>query len=70
MLFKEIIAVYSENHKKPTHTEYSITNCQDSWDIQLQGFKGLNTSFGWYSLRNNGSIPIFQAPTFPSFMKF
>jgi hypothetical protein len=28
MLFKEIIAVYSENHAKPIHTKFSITDCQ------------------------------------------
>jgi len=27
-LFKEIITVYSENHKKPINTKYSITDCQ------------------------------------------
>jgi len=26
-LFKEIIAVYSENHTKPTNTKYSVTDC-------------------------------------------
>jgi hypothetical protein len=26
MLFKEIIAVYSENHTKPTKTKYSVTD--------------------------------------------
>jgi hypothetical protein len=28
MLFKEIIAVYSENHVKPINTKCSITDCQ------------------------------------------
>jgi hypothetical protein len=28
MLFKEIIAVYSENHAKPMNTKRSITLCQ------------------------------------------
>jgi hypothetical protein len=32
-LFKEIIAVYSENHAKPTNTKYSITDCQSRWFI-------------------------------------
>jgi hypothetical protein len=32
-LFKEIIAVCSENHTEPTNTKYSATDRQDSWDI-------------------------------------
>jgi hypothetical protein len=32
-LFKEIIAVYSENHAKPINTKYSITDCQSGWFI-------------------------------------
>jgi hypothetical protein len=41
-LFKEIIAVYSENHAKPINTKCSITDCQSRWFIHLQlGFKGL-----------------------------
>jgi hypothetical protein len=32
MLFKEIIAVYSENHAKP-NTKWSITDCQCTWFI-------------------------------------
>jgi hypothetical protein len=32
MLFKEIIAVYSENHAKP-NTKCSITDCQSTWFI-------------------------------------
>jgi hypothetical protein len=28
MLFKEIMAAYSENHTKPIHTKCSITDCQ------------------------------------------
>jgi hypothetical protein len=31
MLFKEIIAVYSENHAKPVNTKCSITDCQSRW---------------------------------------
>jgi hypothetical protein len=31
MLFKEIIAVYSENHAKPINTKCSITDCQSRW---------------------------------------
>jgi hypothetical protein len=27
MLFKEVIAVYTEKHTKPINTEYSITDC-------------------------------------------
>jgi hypothetical protein len=33
MLFKEIIAVYSENYAKPINTKCSITNCQSRWFI-------------------------------------
>jgi hypothetical protein len=33
MLFKEIIAVYSENHAKPIYTKCSITDCQSRWFI-------------------------------------
>jgi hypothetical protein len=32
-LFKEIIAVYSENHAKPTNIKCSITDCQSRWFI-------------------------------------
>jgi hypothetical protein len=34
-LFKEIIAVYSENRTKPINTKCSITYCQSRWFIQL-----------------------------------
>jgi hypothetical protein len=27
VLFKEIIAVYSENHTNPTYTKYSFADC-------------------------------------------
>jgi len=41
-LFKEIIAVYSENHAKPINTKCSITDCQRRWFIYLPlGLKGL-----------------------------
>jgi hypothetical protein len=33
MLFKEIIAVYSENYTKPINTKCSITDCQSRWFI-------------------------------------
>jgi hypothetical protein len=33
MLFKGIIAVYSENHAKPVKTKCSITDCQNRWFI-------------------------------------
>jgi hypothetical protein len=33
MLFKEIIAVYSENDAKPINTKCSITDCQSRWFI-------------------------------------
>jgi hypothetical protein len=32
-LFKEIIAVYSENHAKPINTKCSITGYQSKWFI-------------------------------------
>jgi hypothetical protein len=42
MLFKGIIAVYSENHAKHINTKYSLTDCQSKWYIQLPlGLKGL-----------------------------
>jgi hypothetical protein len=34
-LFKEIIAVYSENHAKPIKTKCSITDCHSRWFIYL-----------------------------------
>jgi hypothetical protein len=33
MLFKDIMAVYSENHAKPINTKCSITDCQGRWFI-------------------------------------
>jgi hypothetical protein len=33
MLFKEIIAVYSEKNAKPINTKCSITDCQSRWFI-------------------------------------
>jgi hypothetical protein len=33
MLFKEVIAVYSENHAKPISTKCSITDSQSRWFI-------------------------------------
>jgi hypothetical protein len=45
MLFKEIIAIYIENHAKTINTKCSITDitdCQSRWFIQLLlGLKGL-----------------------------
>jgi hypothetical protein len=32
-LFKEIIAVYGENHAKPINTKCSITDCESRWFI-------------------------------------
>jgi hypothetical protein len=32
-LFKEIIAVYSENHAKPINIKFSITDCERRWFI-------------------------------------
>jgi hypothetical protein len=34
-LFKEIIAVYTENHKKPIDTKYGVTDYESRWDIHL-----------------------------------
>jgi hypothetical protein len=34
MLFKEIIAVYSENHTKPINTKCSITDCQSRYSYR------------------------------------
>jgi hypothetical protein len=33
MPFKEIIAVYIENHAKPIKSKYSITDCKSRWFI-------------------------------------
>jgi hypothetical protein len=33
MLFKEIVAVYSDNHTRPINIKYSVTDRLDSWDI-------------------------------------
>jgi hypothetical protein len=45
-LFKEIIAVYSENHAKPTNTKCSITDCQSRWSIYLPlGLEELTSSY-------------------------
>jgi hypothetical protein len=33
MLFKDIIAVYSENHAKPINTKCSTTDFQSRWFI-------------------------------------
>jgi hypothetical protein len=42
MLFKEVIAVYSENHTKPINTKRNITDSQSRWFIELPfGVKGL-----------------------------
>jgi hypothetical protein len=41
-LFKEIIAVYSENHTRPTNTKFSIADCFCRWYISQMvpfGFK-------------------------------
>jgi hypothetical protein len=43
MLFKKIIAVYSESHAKPINTKSSITDCQSRWFIYLPlGYKHHN----------------------------
>jgi hypothetical protein len=42
MLFKEIIAVYSENHNKSTKTEYKVVDYWRRWNVYLPlGFKRL-----------------------------
>jgi hypothetical protein len=42
MLIKDIIAVYSENHKNPINTKCNITECQSRWFIYLPlSLKGL-----------------------------
>jgi hypothetical protein len=33
ILFKEIIAVYSEKHAKPINTKCTIADCQSRWFI-------------------------------------
>jgi len=44
-LFKEMIAVYSENYAKPINTKCSITDCQSRWFIYLPlGLKGFKQS--------------------------
>jgi hypothetical protein len=41
-LFKEIIAVYAENHAKSVNKKCSVTNCKISWYTWLPfGFKRL-----------------------------
>jgi hypothetical protein len=35
-LFKEIIAVYSENHTKHINTKLIVTDCQSRWHIGLK----------------------------------
>jgi hypothetical protein len=48
-LFKEMVAVYSENHAKPINTKCSFTDCQNSCFILLPlGPKGLNRRYGWW----------------------
>jgi hypothetical protein len=42
ILFKEIIAVYNENHTKLKNIKYCVTDCYESRDIQLPlGFEEL-----------------------------
>jgi hypothetical protein len=73
MLFKEIIAVYSENHTKPIITKYSVTDCYDSWNIQLppRGIKGLRAmdvnKYSSWNERQSG--PVQSAVSFsPSYI--
>jgi hypothetical protein len=53
MLFKEMIAVYSEKHTKPINTKYSIIDCQDTWNIYLP------LDFEGYSLFSRSELTIF-----------
>jgi hypothetical protein len=54
MLFKDIIAVYSENHAKPINTKCSITDCQSRWFIYLPlSLKGLITLLLLYRLQDH-----------------
>jgi hypothetical protein len=42
VLFKEIIAVYTENLTKAINTKYTVAFCYGSWDIELLlDFSGL-----------------------------
>jgi hypothetical protein len=41
MLFKQVIAVYSNKHTKRTNIKYGIIDCYSMWYILLPGFKGL-----------------------------
>jgi hypothetical protein len=62
MLFKEIIAVYSENHTKPINTKCSITDCQSRWFIWVPlGLKGLILYFvGRYCLYSRWKNDTYQ----------
>jgi hypothetical protein len=55
MPFKEIIAVYSENHTEPIHTKYGVTECQDSCDIWLS--PGCNKRLIDYVLDSHCLVP-------------
>jgi hypothetical protein len=45
MLFKEVIAVYNENHVEFMNTKYNVTNWETGWYIYLPlGFKGFKGS--------------------------
>jgi hypothetical protein len=50
MLFKEIIAVYTENTTEPINTERSVTGCYMRWHMQvalhLEGLRRLTTLKG------------------------
>jgi hypothetical protein len=48
MQFKEVIAVYSQNHTKHVNTKCSVIDCESRWYIYLPfGLKGLM----WYALK-------------------
>jgi hypothetical protein len=40
-MFKEIIAVYSDNHTKPMNTKYTVTDFKIAGIYIPLGFKGL-----------------------------
>jgi hypothetical protein len=50
MLFKEVIAVYTENHMKSTHTKYTVTDNYRRWYINLPlGFKWVMSGTEYFS---------------------
>jgi hypothetical protein len=61
MLFKEIIAVYCENHVKPINTKWKVISCWSRWDIELPlGFKGLNRKTGFIGLWSREYVKLWD----------